>query len=1000
MLWSEHYRNACIEKGRRMKKSAVLILLCLSAFALGRISFGEEAKPDGPENLARQATATASSEYSGGYMARYAIDGIVPEADLKDDVDRAWATKGAASADFTLTWSVSVELSELIYFGRCGFAQKECWNEYEIYFDDETTPAISGMFEARPEGQRVAFEKRTATSVRFHFLSSHGGPNSGASEIMAFADPLTERELTRITAGPPPEIPDWMPNDCRRMIVLQRHAMNPSHVYTYHTEGFRPGGALWMVDFGQPDEFGEVEPTMTKLLDSPDGQLLDVDLSYDGREILFSWKQGGREYGEQFNRSLPPDLDPSNMYKIYRMNLDTQEITELTDGTSNNFNASWLPDGGIAFLSDRKPAFAYCFVTTSPVLYRMNADGSDPQCLSANYLNDFTPHVMHDGRIMYSRWEYVDRPAIPMQSLWSINPDGTGLSGVFGNRALSPATFMEARSIPGGNKILCVLTSHNGPCRGAIGILDRSIGPNSQEAITNLTPEVNIGLVNQGNGNRVRGPYENPLPLDDEFYLVSRAGTVQLRDYAGQRTASLLTPSGGLGYYSPTPIRETSRPPVMPSNLPFVEDNELWATLTMRDVYVGLEPHVKRGEIKQLAIVQEVEKSRWAPQSSDGSNNIAAFGFQFPLVSCGATYAPKRLWGFATVEEDGSAHFKVPAGLPIYFMAIDAEGRALQRMRSFTHLMPGERQGCVGCHADRNTVLSVNSQGRSELATAFRRPAEDLIPAEWGDEGRFSFHRVVQPVLDEHCVECHNARSMAGDVDLSADKTDFFNVAYEHLARKGTIGAWQPTVHGLGGLGQTGKNPYVSWISTYNGEEENILEVTPKYWGSPASLLADLVRAGHPDENGEARVDLPSDAQRRIFTWIDLNAPYYSTSVSNHYDKIGCRRLYPDQLDAALQDVATRRCAECHENGVVPREFYTRVDNPQDNSFLLAPLAKAAGGTETCGRAVFESTDDSDYRTLLELFDPIHDLLNERPRMDMLPPGSGSIDCDLITAEY
>ena len=145
----------------------------------------------------------------------------------------------------------------------------------------------------------------------------------------------------------------------------------------------------------------------------------------------------------------------------------------------------------------------------------MDRDGSNVTRLSSNYLNDFTPAVLEDGRLIYSRWEYVDRPAIPIQSLWTIHPDGTGLRVFFGNRVLSPATFMEARTIPGTEQVLCLLTAHNGPCRGAIGILDPRKGVNAQEAITNITPEVFIGKVNEGDGNRIPGPYENPFPLND-----------------------------------------------------------------------------------------------------------------------------------------------------------------------------------------------------------------------------------------------------------------------------------------------------------------------------------------------------------------------------------------------------------------------------------------------------------------------------------------------------
>ncbi|MHC4399928.1 MAG: TolB family protein, partial [Planctomycetota bacterium] len=354
----------------------------------------------------------------------------------------------------------------------------------------QAVPAAKGTFAMVHGPQRVKVPKTKVKRLTLKLLSSHGGPNPGASEIMAFAaSPPKERfaefDPTAV------EYPEWMP-PIDRMLVIQRHELNPSHVYTYHVEGFRPGGGLYV--FTPNEEGGELE----RLVASPDGQILDCDLSHDGREILFSWKGGGREYGAQFDRSLPPDTDPDHMYRIYRMNVDGTGLEPLTDGTSNNMNPCWLPDGDVAFLSDRKPAFAYCFVSTSPTLYRMDRNGESVKRLSANYLNDFTPHVLGDGRIVYSRWEYVDRPAIPIQGLWSINPDGTALSAVFGNRVLSPATFMEARSIPGTSHLLCVLTSHNGPCRGAIGMIDRNFGPNAQEAIRNLTPEVDVGLVDQG----------------------------------------------------------------------------------------------------------------------------------------------------------------------------------------------------------------------------------------------------------------------------------------------------------------------------------------------------------------------------------------------------------------------------------------------------------------------------------------------------------------------
>ena len=430
--------------------------------------------------------------------------------------------------------------------------------------------------------------------------------------------------------------------------------------------------------------------------------------------------------------------------QLYTINVDGTALTQVTNHNSNNLNACWLPDDSIAFLSDRKPAFAYCWTSSTPILYRCDRDGGHVQRLSANYLNDFTPSVMEDGRIIYSRWEYVDRPAIPIQSLWSINPDGTGLSGYFGNRVLSPATFMESHEIPGTGTVLCVLTSHNGPCRGAIGVVDPARARTAQQGIRNLTPEVDIGLVAQGDGNHIRGPYESPFPLDGRYFLVSCGGTIVLRDYDGTEQVTILRRQDPLRFYTARPVMARPRPALRSSNYRPSDDG--WASVLVEDVYKGLESCRESDRIVQIAVVQELEKSKFADVSR------RAFGFQFPVVSCGATYAPKKVWGFARVEADGSAHFKVPAQVPIYFMAVDEFGRAIQRMRSFTHLMPGEQQSCVGCHADRNYV----TPNTSAHPLAAMRPAEELAQPEWGLRG-FSYPHIVQPVLDQYCVECHNA---------------------------------------------------------------------------------------------------------------------------------------------------------------------------------------------------------------------------------------------------
>jgi hypothetical protein len=301
-------------------------------------------------------------------------------------------------------------------------------------------------------------------------------------------------------------------------------------------------------------------------------------------------------------------------------------------------------------------------------------------------------------------------------------------------------------------------------------------------------------------------------------------------------------------------------------------------------------------------------------------------------------------------------------------------------MRSFTHLMPGEVQGCIGCHSDRNSVTTITPP-----PLALDNTVQDLQPPAWGTKG-FSYPEVVQGVLDRHCIECHNEREQPGGVDLTGDRTDFFNVSYDVLARTGTQAEGNWIKHGSPSGPEfdkvRGMSPYTEWIWTINGAGHNVLEIAPRRWGSPASKLAEIIRSGHPDKDGKPQVDVPDDDRRRVYLWLDLNVPYYGTSSSNHKARLGSRRMMPEELEPTLAEVASRRCSSCHGSGI-PRQFYTRIENPGHNDFLLAPLAADDGGTQKCGPPVFASKADPDYQKIIRTFEPIHALLRKRPRADM-----------------
>lgn len=931
-----------------------------------------------PENLALKATATATSEYSQAYRAKYACDGKIPQPLFRQDLNQAWVVKGnrhPQGVSFTLSWQQPVTIAELVYYGRTGWDYNETFKDYEVFIGNSKSAVTQGRFVAGHGPQRIKLPRPTRSSrVTLHYKTSYGGPNPGASEIQVYAVSPSDKLLGPFSTSPnivggmalptniekSAELAEKLKTGAlgfTKMMVVQRHHIRCSHVYTYHCEGQKNGGGLFIVDLATGEK--------KELLNTDDGQILGADLSYDGKTILFSWRRAGSEF-----------------YQLYTIGVDGSNLKQLTQGNHYNYDASWLPDDRIVFLSTRVTQAAYCFFTPVGILFTMSADGSNQKKISANYLNDFTPAVMNDGRIVYGRWEYVDRPAIPIQGLWTINPDGTMLQGYFGNRVLDPASFIEPQAIPGSKNVLCTLTGHNGSCRGAIGIIDPDHGANAQEAIRNLTPEIPLrGVRHSSNGPR--GPYQTPFPVDKRYYLVSYDGTLLLRDYDSTEQAVALEPDG-LGYYNPRPLRPRHRPRMHASTLPdnTKDEEDPWAYVYLQDVYNGLEPQVKRGEIKQIAVVQEIRRSLI---SSPGIYQ-PHFDFQRVLISCGATYVPKKVWGYARVEADGSAGFKIPAEQPVYFMALDAEGRAVQRMRSFTHQMPGEKQSCVGCHANRN-YATTPSHGRRPLAML--REPQDLETPEWGRVA-FDYASIVQPVLDRHCVKCHDAKQKPKRIDLSGDRTEFFNISYEVLARRNQ--------------GRTG-SPYVSWIPTYNGHEWNILEVKPKQWGSLASELTALILSGHPDADGNPRMTMDEAGRRRIFTWIDLNVPYYATADTAHPELPACRRITPPHLKEVMDDVYQRRCISCHnaKQVKIPMAWHPpgqrdrwgevglRIENPHLNDFLLAPLAAEAGGTSACGKPVFTSVDDADYKSVLKTFDSIHTLMKERPRMDM--PGAQAASC-------
>ena len=525
------------------------------------------------------------------------------------------------------------------------------------------------------------------------------------------------------------------------------------------------------------------------------------------------------------------------------------------------------------------------------------------------------------------------------------------------------------------------------------------------EAITPILGEA-VQMKAQGRRNN-KQKYEFAYPINATYFLVSNDGSIQMSTYDGKDVVTLLEKGKGpainkIGFYAALPVQTRPKEPIIQSTLPSPTVGQS-ASVYMQDVYNGLQADVaqgtlKRGDIKQIRVVEGLGKS------NKGSQPQRAFCWQFPVVSAGATMEPKKTISVVSVEQDGSAMFEVPSMKPIFFQALDAEGRVIQRMRTFTQFMPGETQGCTGCHMDRNTAPPLNGQAGRTLA--LQKPAQKINGAPWSEHpSAFSYVEEVQPIWDKNCVNCHNAITHPNQIDLSGDRTDLFNVSYDNLVRDGA----NANPSNPGASPKDFPHRYVSYIPSYNGCESRYMAKEyfhPKSWGSYKSKLADLIHEGHPDKEGKARIALSDLEKRTVYAWIDYNIPYYQTSHTNHPNlSHGMRELVPKDFDATLTDVANRRCISCHtiplttpgwfswiknnNKRTLPLKLYLRWEKPELNNFMLAPLAKSAGGTEQCGSIIFNDKTDPDYQKLLNAFDPIHELVKEVPRNDM--PGAKEI---------
>lgn len=611
----------------------------------------------------------------------------------------------------------------------------------------------------------------------------------------------------------------------------------------------RPGGGIFVLEGFKSDQ--PVARCLTK--EFPPGNFYGLDLSYDGSKVLFAYCRFYPQVHKERNKTDKSRLPEDAFYHIYEMNTDGSGVRKLTNGKYDDFDARYLPDGRIIFLSTRKgqtlritPEYAestsYADHPDSYVrcggdnwrpvpvftLHSMDADGKNIIPISAFENFEWTPYLANDGRILYTRWDYIDRFNGHFFSLWSANQDGTQPQLVYGNYTVRPQVVVEARPIPNSSKLIFTASAHHSITGGSLCLLDRSRGTEGNEPITRLTPEVCFPET-EGDPEHY---YANPYPLSEEFFIVSWSHSrlpphtfttnfnnnppnsmgIYLYDAFGNQ--ELLYRDPEISCTHPTPIIKRTKPPIHNST---VSLHNKEGRFIVQDVYNGLDG-IPRGTIQALRIIG------FTPKVQPFMNN--------PVLGVSAEDPGKFVLGTVPVHADGSAYFIAPAGIPLMFQALDTNGLAVQTMRSITYLMPGQTLSCIGCHESRETAPPV----RKLLATA-SEPSK-IKP---GPEGSWplSFDRLVKPVLNRYCVECHNPgnkNSEAVKLDLSSDN------------------AWQ------------------NLVNAHNGDIKRLAfekdRSIPGQCVAANSILWKKLTAEKPHGNKK----LDSESLERLATWLDTYA--------------------------------------------------------------------------------------------------------------------------------
>ena len=706
------------------------------------------------------------------------------------------------------------------------------------------------------------------------------------------------------------------------ILFSKQHNYQGLHIYdTYYQ--YRPGGGLYVLENPSAPKDKQI---VRAVIDARtpetlgEGVYSSPALSYDAKRVVFAFKGAERGNTELYEIGI----DGKGLRKVTSLDACSSEYCGSGRGF-HDVQPAYLPDGRVIFTSTRFSGLVPCANNGVAILFVVNPDGSDLHTISVNNVTEFNPSVLDDGRVLFGRWEYIDKNALTIQSLWTVFPDGTNETALYSNNMVFPESILQAKQVPGApNLVVGTFAAHNGPPRGAIAMVDVAGDKNDEKAIFNFEyhdcPTFDRGqscdpwALNEDvvlYSGMISEPLPTAKPTDPN--QPERIGAVLpqprgvynsllLIDRSGKRVEVLHDDS--IDLHSPIPVVPRPVPRVASET---VDRSQKTGRFFVNDVYRGLDG-VERGAVKWLRVVEETSRVTASP----GNNGLN----QTFSVSAALAWSPKIYHGIVPVKEDGSVYFEVPSGRAVYFQLLDKDYRLVRSMRTFIQAAQGVTRSCVGCHEYGPPQLT------SAGAARYPKDAvEKLRDESWGS-GYLDYPSQIQPIWDAKCVSCHGGERLEAGLDLSGAPTRLFNISYENLTSRR-------------------RNQYqvdlIAGVCCMNGTAYYSCKFFEPYeHGSAKAPLAELLL------HDPVHQDLLTREERElVFTWIDSNGIYFGT-----WDYTASGPILTPIEDAKRELLAIMRapengCAKCHADSRRFENDWINVANPESSRILRAPLAKS-----------------------------------------------------------